>query len=112
MLLSYAIIVGINEGGPTSNQSFQDDCIKVIRALLLSVVDGDKVSVLVDAQSLKTPNEEGEDKKRNFESIPDDTDENASKQEAEWLTVGIVTFMISLRAQPPNTFDTRHQRGM
>lgn len=60
------------------------------------MVDGHKISVLVDAQSLETPNEEAEDKnKRNFESIPDDTDENSSRQETEWLTMGIVTFMIS-----------------
>lgn len=40
-------------GSPTSHQSFKQDRVKVIRALLLSVVDGDEVSVLVNAQSLK-----------------------------------------------------------
>lgn len=39
-------------GSPTSHQSFKQDCVEVIRALLLSVVDGDEVSVLVNAQSL------------------------------------------------------------
>lgn len=39
-------------GSPTSHQSFKQDRVKVIRALLLSVVDGDEVFVLVNAQSL------------------------------------------------------------
>lgn len=52
-------------GPPTSHQSFKQDRVKVIRALLLSVVDGDEVSVLVNAQSLKPPKKEGRNKKNN-----------------------------------------------
>lgn len=48
------------------------------------MVDGNKVSVLVDAQSLETQNEEAEDKnKGNFESMPDDTDEKAGRGETQ-----------------------------
>lgn len=44
----------LNEVVCTSHQRFEQDCVKVIWALLLSVVDCDEVSVLVDAQSLET----------------------------------------------------------
>lgn len=36
----------------TSHQGFEQNRVEVIGTLLLSVVDGDEVSVVVDAQSL------------------------------------------------------------
>lgn len=69
------------------------------------MVDGNKVSVLVDAQSLETQNKKAEDKEnRNFESILDDTEKENKKQtdSEELVTTGIVTSMISLSAWPPN----------
>lgn len=50
----YRVHFSEKKGLPTSYKSFKQNGVKVIRALLLSVVDGDEVSVLVNAQSLKS----------------------------------------------------------
>lgn len=47
----------------TSHQCFEQDCIKIIWALLLSMVDCDKVPVLVNTQSLGTQNKEQKTRK-------------------------------------------------
>lgn len=56
-------------GSPTSYQSFKQDRVEVIRALLLSVVDGDEVSVLVNAQSLKPQKKRAEIKRNTFGTL-------------------------------------------
>lgn len=65
-------------GPPTSHQSFKQDRVKVIRALLLSVVDSDEVSVLVNAQSLKPQKKKKEVRNKKTKQLALDVTQKAS----------------------------------